>query len=124
MKLHHVAEGDGPTVVLLGSLGANSSMWEPQLRALRGFRVVRVDLPGHGGSPVPDGTFTINDIADAVCELAGSPASYVGLSLGGVPRASSAAQSWLEVTIVSLMQTSLTASTVPSIPKKARPRGQ
>jgi 3-oxoadipate enol-lactonase len=84
VKLHHVAEGDGPCVVLIGSLGSNLSMWEPQLPALRDFKVVRVDLPGHGASPVPDGGFTIADVAEAVCELVDSPASYVGVSLGGV----------------------------------------
>jgi 3-oxoadipate enol-lactonase len=85
VKLHHVADGDGPPVVLIGSLGSDLSMWEPQLPALRdSFKVVRVDLPGHGGSPVPDTEFAIDDIADAVCELVDSPASYVGVSLGGV----------------------------------------
>jgi 3-oxoadipate enol-lactonase len=84
VKLHHVEEGDGPCVVLLGSLGSDLSMWGPQLPALSGFRVVRVDLPGHGGSPVPDEPFAIRDVADAVCELVDSPASYVGVSLGGV----------------------------------------
>jgi 3-oxoadipate enol-lactonase len=84
MKLHHVEQGDGPCVVLLGSLGSDISMWEPQLPALDGFRVVRVDLPGHGGSPVPEGPFSIDDVADAVCDLVDSAASYVGLSLGGV----------------------------------------
>jgi 3-oxoadipate enol-lactonase len=79
-----VSEGDGPCVVLLGSLGSTTAMWEPQLRALQGFRVVRVDLPGHGGSPVPEQAFTIRDVADAVCGLVDSPASYVGISLGGL----------------------------------------
>jgi 3-oxoadipate enol-lactonase len=84
VKLHHVVDGDGPCVVLVGSLGSDISMWEPQLPALRDFKVVRVDLPGHGGSPVPDGSFTIEDVAAAVREVVGEPASYVGLSLGGV----------------------------------------
>lgn len=83
MRLHHVAGGDGPTVVLLGSLGTTLAMWEPQLPALRG-RVVRIDLPGHGGSPVPDRPVSIGDVGRAVLELVGGPASYCGLSLGGV----------------------------------------
>jgi 3-oxoadipate enol-lactonase len=84
VRLHHVVDGDGPTLVLLGSLGSTVQMWEPQLPALRGFRVVRVDLPGHGRSPVPDREISIADIADAVAELAAGPASYCGISLGGV----------------------------------------
>jgi 3-oxoadipate enol-lactonase len=84
LELHHVTDGDGPCVVLIGSLGSDLSMWEPQLPALHGFTVVRVDLPGHGRSPVPDGKFSIKDVADAVCDLVEDNASYVGLSLGGV----------------------------------------
>lgn len=84
LELHHVDEGAGPCVVLLGSLGSSLAMWEPQLAALQGFRLVRVDLPGHGGSPVPEEAFTIRDVADAVCALVDAPASYVGISLGGV----------------------------------------
>lgn len=84
MKLHHVVEGDGATVVLLGSLGSTLAMWEPQLDALRGHRVVRVDLPGHGGSPVPERPFSVADVGAAVVELVTGPASYVGISLGGL----------------------------------------
>lgn len=84
MRLHHVVDGDGPTLVLLGSLGSTIEMWQPQLPALRGHRVVRIDLPGHGGSEVPAEPFTIADTGAAVCELVGRRASYCGLSLGGV----------------------------------------
>lgn len=84
MKLHHVSDGDGPCVVFIGSLGSDVSMWEPQLPALRGFTTIRVDLPGHGASSLPEPGFTVQDIADAVCELVDESASYVGLSLGGV----------------------------------------
>jgi 3-oxoadipate enol-lactonase len=84
LRLHHVVTGDGPTLVLLGSLGSTIRMWDPQLPALAGFRVVRVDLPGHGGSPVPDSPFTIRELADTVCDLVEEPASYCGVSLGGL----------------------------------------
>jgi 3-oxoadipate enol-lactonase len=84
VRLHHVSEGDGPTFVLLGSLGSSLAMWEPQLPALQRYRVVRVDLPGHGGSPVPDEPFAIADVGRAVLELLDGPATYCGLSLGGL----------------------------------------
>jgi len=84
VKLHHVVQGDGPTVILLGSLGSTIAMWEPQLPALSSFRVVRVDLPGHGGSPVPDRAFTVTELAESVFELVDGPASYCGISLGGI----------------------------------------
>jgi len=83
LKLHRVVDGDGPTVCLIGSLGSTAAMWEPQLAALRGFRVVRVDLPGHGGSPVPDEPFSVADVGRTVLDDVGEDASYCGLSLGG-----------------------------------------
>lgn len=71
--------------MLIGSLGSTLDMWEAQRAALRDFRVVRVDLPGHGRSPVPDAPFSVADVADAVVDLVdGAPASYVGISLGGL----------------------------------------
>ena len=70
-------------VVLCGSLGSTSAMWEPQLPALRGFDVVRIDHPGHGGAPVVE----FDDIADlargALAHVAAERFAFVGLSLGG-----------------------------------------
>lgn len=58
VALHAVSDGpaDAPVLVLSGSLGSTSEMWRPQLPALRrGFRVLRIDLRGHGGSPATPG---------------------------------------------------------------------
>ena len=41
------------TVVLCGSLGSTSAMWDPQLPALQDAARA-VEHPGHGGAPVPD----------------------------------------------------------------------
>ena len=89
--LHHVADGppDGPVVVLAGSLGSTVEMWRPQLPALVGrFRVVRVDLRGHGGSPSSPGDYRVADLADDVRELLddlGLPrVLWCGLSLGAM----------------------------------------
>jgi len=71
------------TVVLCGSLGSTSAMWEPQLPALQGRRVVTVEYPGHGGAPVTD-VRAVDDLAARVLEEAGADTfSFVGLSLGG-----------------------------------------
>jgi 3-oxoadipate enol-lactonase len=70
-------------VVLCGSLGSTSAMWEPQLPALRGFDVVRVEHPGHGGAPVVD-LDDVGGLARGVLAQVGSERfSFVGLSLGG-----------------------------------------
>jgi 3-oxoadipate enol-lactonase len=88
VSLHHTVDGDGDRVlVLAGSLGSTLEMWEPQLPALTdGFRVVRVDHPGHGGSPLPD-VRSVEGIAAAVValldELGLERVSFCGLSLGG-----------------------------------------
>ena len=108
MRLHQVVQGDGPTLVLLGSLGSTTAMWQPQLPALRDFRVVRVDLPGHGGSPVPQRAFRIEELAEAVVELVDGPASYCGLSLGGIVAMCIAANAQIDRLVV--------ACTKPSFP--------
>ena len=71
------------TVVLCGSLGSTSAMWEPQLRALEGRRVVNVEHPGHGRAPRTDAR-TVEDLAVRVLSDVGPGSfSFVGLSLGG-----------------------------------------
>ena len=84
--LHHTLCGAGPLVVLLHGLGSSAADWPSQHAALEGrYRVVAVDLPGHGGSPLPSGSLTIErmarDVAALLARLDGS-AHVVGLSLG------------------------------------------
>ena len=90
MRLHVVDEGpsDAPVVVLLCSLGSTVDMWAPQRRELAGeYRVLTMDTLGHGGSPVPDGPYFVEDLADDVLEtldhLEVDVAAFVGVSLGG-----------------------------------------
>jgi 3-oxoadipate enol-lactonase len=80
---------EGPFVVLSNSLGATHKMWDAQVAALEErFGVVRYDTRGHGGSPVPDGPYSIDDLADDLVALLDrlgvGRAHLVGLSLGGM----------------------------------------
>jgi 3-oxoadipate enol-lactonase len=92
VRLHRVAEGpeDGPVVLFGGSLGSDLRMWHQQVTPLaaRGYRVIRYDTRGHGGSPVPPGPYEIEDIgADVLAlldELGLERVHHVGLSLGGM----------------------------------------
>lgn len=91
VAVHHVVTGpeDAPVVVLSNSLGSTTSMWDAQADTLaEHFRVVRYDTRGHGGSPVPQGPYDIDDLADDVVALLDSlevdRAHFVGLSLGGM----------------------------------------
>ncbi|WP_308207779.1 3-oxoadipate enol-lactonase [Actinomadura madurae] len=79
---------DAPVVVLGPSLGTSTDLWLPQLPALtREWRVLRYDLPGHGGAPPPDGPVTVESLADGIAalldELGVGRAAYAGVSLGG-----------------------------------------
>jgi 3-oxoadipate enol-lactonase/4-carboxymuconolactone decarboxylase len=90
VALHHVVDGpaDAPVLVLAPSLGSTLEMWEAQLPALtRAFRVVRIDLRGHGGSPAPPGPYTLAelgwDVLGLLDHLGIRRASVAGVSLGG-----------------------------------------
>lgn len=88
------AELDGPAdatpLVLLNSVGTSGAMWRAQVGALaEQFRVVRIDVRGHGGSPVsPDRSVTIadlgTDVLAALDRLGVDRAHIAGLSLGGM----------------------------------------
>ncbi|MDQ1034947.1 3-oxoadipate enol-lactonase/4-carboxymuconolactone decarboxylase [Streptomyces sp. V3I8] len=90
--LHHRLEGSAaaPPLLLGPSLGTSTALWDavaPELSV--SHRVVRWDLPGHGGSParlIGPGA-VVADLAALVLALADSLGidrfSYAGVSLGG-----------------------------------------
>lgn len=80
---------DAPALLMANSLGTTLEMWNAQAPALSGrFRLVRYDNRGHGGSPVPPGPYTIEDLGrDALAlldRLEIERASFCGLSVGGM----------------------------------------
>lgn len=85
--------GAGPTIVIVPGLGSGVAHWLPVARRLaREHRVVVVDLPGHGGSPMPD-SLTLEGAAlalDAVLAEEDGPVTLVGHSLGGLVAAQAA----------------------------------
>jgi 3-oxoadipate enol-lactonase len=71
------------SVVLCGLLGSTSLIWDAQLPALRGRRVVQVDYPGHGDAPLAE-VGDVAELATRVLDAVGDGTfSFVGLSLGG-----------------------------------------
>ena len=83
-------DADGPVegtpIVFVHSTRLSRTMWRPQMDDLRDtYRVIAVDLPGHGA--LAERPFTIASAADEVArvieEAAGGRAVVVGLSLGG-----------------------------------------
>ncbi|MFA5710533.1 3-oxoadipate enol-lactonase [Mycolicibacterium sp.] len=112
-EVHAVVSGrsDGPAVVLSNSLGSTHRMWDAQLAELESrFKVVRYDTRGHGGSPVPDGPYSIDDLADDVVALLDrldiARAHVVGLSLGGMTAMRLAARNPERVDRMALLCTS------------------
>jgi 3-oxoadipate enol-lactonase len=81
---------DGAPVVVLGnSLGTSTAVWDNQVpEFLTGFRLLRYELPGHGGTSAAPGPYTIGGLATGVLALLDSlgveRAAYCGISLGGM----------------------------------------
>ena len=79
-----------PVVCLTHSLAADGGMWAEQVPALlgAGFRVLRLDMRGHGGSEPVAGPYTMSQLAadvDAALGLLGvERVHYIGLSIGGM----------------------------------------
>src|SRR5438874_11765939 len=80
-----------PTVCITHSLASDGGSWAEQVPALlqAGFRVLRIDMRGHGGSdPAPGEHYAMNhlagDGADGLDALSISRNHYTGLSIGGM----------------------------------------
>jgi 3-oxoadipate enol-lactonase len=89
LRLHYELAGQGPPVLLLHPAGLDLSWWQPQVEALRPeFRVLQLDLRGHGESEAASPPYTILDFAnDAHAFLQAleiRTAHVIGLSLGGM----------------------------------------
>ena len=80
---------DGPVVLMTHSLMSDSGMWSEQMPTVlqAGFRVLRLDMRGHGGSDPVAGDYTMQELADdwaaALEALALPRVHYIGLSIGG-----------------------------------------
>lgn len=82
-------QGDGPAVIFGHSLGFDWEMWSfvaPMLSSE--YRMIALDLRGHGDSTGPSRDYPISDMADDVVavmdQLALDQAAYCGLSMGGM----------------------------------------
>jgi len=80
--------GTGLPIVFLHAFPLNRTMWAAQEESLSSqFRVIAVDLRGHGESDAPLWSYSLDQAADDVCglldHLAIRQAVFVGLSMGG-----------------------------------------
>jgi 3-oxoadipate enol-lactonase len=88
ITLHYTDEGAGEPVVLIHGFPLSSELWTPQRAALADrYRVIALDLRGHGRSDLPDENITIGHYADDVVALMDAlgigQATVAGLSMGG-----------------------------------------
>lgn len=91
MRVDYVLEGpaDAPVVTLSHSLGATHALWDATAAALPPrHRVLRYDVRGHGGTDVPPGPYTLEQMADDVAALllkhGIARTHFVGMSMGGL----------------------------------------
>lgn len=113
VPLHSTVDGPlgVPTLVLGGSIGTSTAMWQPQVAALSDrLRLIRYDHRGHGGSPVPPGRYTLaqlgGDLLALLDKLGLDRVHLGGLSLGGMVAMWVAAHAPQRVDRLALMCTS------------------
>jgi 3-oxoadipate enol-lactonase len=90
VRIHYSLTGpeSAPVLALSHSLGANFSMWDPQLPSFNShFRLLRFDTRGHGQSSVTPGPYSIELLANDVLHLLDAlhidRTHFCGLSMGG-----------------------------------------
>jgi 3-oxoadipate enol-lactonase len=120
MRYEIVGPAGAPVVTLSHSLATDLSMWEPQVPVLAGgYRVLRYDTRGHGGTDAPPGGYTLEQLADdvrALLETLGiARTHFIGLSMGGMIGQTLALQSPALCLSLSLCDTS------SRIPAEAKP---
>ncbi len=88
-QLHYEDYGHGTPLLLVHGLGSSTRDWEYQIPPLaRHYRVLALDVRGHGRSDKPRETYRIADFADDVVALIEHlqlpPVHLVGISMGGM----------------------------------------
>jgi len=89
MQLNYrIIEAQGPTVLFIHGFLENTTMWDGFLSVFSKFRLVLVDLPGHGASPdAGSSNYSLAEVAQSIlhAEALNGHALHavVGHSLGG-----------------------------------------
>jgi pimeloyl-ACP methyl ester carboxylesterase len=116
----HPVGHDRPLVVLLHGAGMDRTVWSHVTPALAaaGYRVLAVDLPGHGASEGPARTSVV-DLADWIAGVvdvaAAGPAHLVGHSLGSFAALDAAARHPDAVATLTLVGTAATMRVNPDL---------
>lgn len=85
--LNYLDVGKGEEIVFIHGLGNRIQAWAPQLELTSQFRLIIIELRGHGYSPQKDDINVesfAKDIIEVLDFLKIEKAHFVGLSLGGI----------------------------------------
>ena len=89
INLYYEIHGEGPPLLFIHGLGSSTKDWKAQLDFFaKTYKVIVLDLRGHGQSDKPMGTYSISlfadDVACLITKLDIQSANVVGISLGGM----------------------------------------
>jgi len=88
VKVGYTDQGNGMPLVFIHAFPLSKTMWQPQVDALKDtYRVITIDLGGHGESDIVLWNDTLDDYAKNIIGLLDhlgiAQAVFVGLSMGG-----------------------------------------
>ena len=88
IKINYTEKGKGFPLVLIHGLSDDLNFWKPLIPQLsKNFRIIALDLRGHGKSEKPDCNYSIKqfseDIHEFLLKLNLKKAHFVGFSMGG-----------------------------------------
>jgi pimeloyl-ACP methyl ester carboxylesterase len=87
-EINYTISGSGPTIVLLHGFVESLEIWNQLIPLLnKNYRIIAIDLPGHGKSQLPSIEITIDEMAQTVHEVIERENAVkvimVGHSMGG-----------------------------------------
>ena len=86
---HYIEQGEGEPLVLIHGVGMQAEAWYPQIEFFsQHYRVISVDMPGHGQSTPLPANAALQDFVDWTIELIGAlnlgPVNLAGHSMGSL----------------------------------------
>lgn len=89
INLYYETYGEGSPLLFIHGLGSSTADWQAQIDYFsKNYKVITLDLRGHGQSDKPLGNYNItlfaDDVACLIKELNIQPVNIAGISLGGM----------------------------------------
>ncbi len=88
INVNYIEEGEGDVILMLHGWASNASLFNSQINLLKSkYRVIALNLPGHGGSEEPSYPFCVDDFAKFVIDFLKAKGIFkvtlLGHSVGG-----------------------------------------